>query len=81
MMIAVFWDVKLCNLMDQPDVSEQPAASIFRVEEARKKLKFELAEIKFVYCRGAPKGGGGGRPESPPQPPKTGNIKNGLLIW
>jgi hypothetical protein len=40
--------------MDKPDVSEQPAASIFRVEGASKKLKYEKAETIFVYCKVKP---------------------------
>jgi hypothetical protein len=37
-------------MMDKPKVSEQSAASIFRVKGGRKKLKYEKSEIKFVYC-------------------------------
>jgi len=55
---AFFWDMPWCNMMDKPKVSEQSAASIFSVEGDRKKLKYEKAKTKFVYCLGEPGGGG-----------------------
>jgi hypothetical protein len=49
MKTAFFWDMTWCNMMNKPKVSEQSAASIFRVERGCKKLKYEKAETRFVY--------------------------------
>ena len=54
-----------CNMMDKPKVSEQSAASIFRIEGGRKKLKYEKTETIFVYCLSEP-GGGGCQAAGPP---------------
>jgi hypothetical protein len=75
MKTAVFLDMTWCNMMDKPKVSEQSAASIFRVDGGRKKFKYKKAETRFVYCLGEPKGGGGGGVAGL-QVPQIQNLKN-----